>query len=153
MGWNRAAKGTPFVVLTDLDTAPCPGELIKSWLANDQHPNLLFRVAVREVESWLMADTDNFAHYIATRKTLMPEDPDGLVDAKRTLIQLAKKSSSSSIRQRLVPRKNSTATQGRDHNGCLSIFVNCSWNIESARTRSPSLERTIARLETFEPTW
>lgn len=78
MGWNRAAKGTPFVVLTDLDTAPCPGELIKSWLANDQHPNLLFRVAVREVESWLMADTDNFAHYIATRKTLMPEDPDGL---------------------------------------------------------------------------
>lgn len=152
-GWNRAAKGIPFVVLTDLDTEVCPSELIKSWLPNGKHPNLLLRVAVTEVESWLIADTINFAQYIRTHRKWMPPDPDGLIDAKRELIELAKKSSSSSIRQRLVPRLNSTATQGRDHNGCLSSFVNSSWDIESARTRSPSLERTVARFEVFKPTW
>jgi len=60
-GWNRAATGIPFLVLTDLDTHHCPSELIASWLAAPQHPNLVFRIAVREVESWLLADRTNFA--------------------------------------------------------------------------------------------
>lgn len=153
MGWNSAAKGKPFVVLTDLDILPCPSELIKRWLPYAQHPNLLLRVAVREVESWLLADTDNLSTYLKVRQSWMPDNPDGLPDPKRTLIGIAKRSASSDIRERLVPKKGSTATQGRDHNGCLSAFVNSNWDVSSARKRSPSLERTIARFEVFQPTW
>src|SRR5580658_879547 len=51
-GWNRAAPGIPFMVLTDLDHHPCPRALIDDWLTEPQHPNFLFRVAVREVEAW-----------------------------------------------------------------------------------------------------
>lgn len=58
-GWNRAAKSIPFAVLTDLDMLPCPGELVTSWLPTRHHPNLLLRVAVREVEAWLLADAEN----------------------------------------------------------------------------------------------
>ena len=55
-GWNRAAQFVPFIVLTDLDRRPCPTELIEDWLREARHPNLLLRVAVREVEAWLLAD-------------------------------------------------------------------------------------------------
>lgn len=37
-GWNAAAKGVPFVLLTDLDTGSCPLELIESWLMPAPHP-------------------------------------------------------------------------------------------------------------------
>src|SRR5271163_4824291 len=62
-GWNRAAHGTPFVLLTDLDSSPCPSALIQEWLRVPLHPNLIFRVAVREVEAWLLADARNLARF------------------------------------------------------------------------------------------
>ena len=31
-GWNKAARGIPFLVLTDLDTYPCPTALIEDWM-------------------------------------------------------------------------------------------------------------------------
>ncbi len=31
MGFNHAAKGTPFLVLTDLDQAECPPAMLKEW--------------------------------------------------------------------------------------------------------------------------
>jgi hypothetical protein len=34
-GWNSAAKGVPFIVLTDLDTAECPARLINDWLPTE----------------------------------------------------------------------------------------------------------------------
>src|SRR5271166_3110925 len=54
-GWNHAAKGIPFILLTDLDRCVCPAKLFGDWLKAPRHPNLLFRVAVREVEAWLLA--------------------------------------------------------------------------------------------------
>jgi hypothetical protein len=56
-GFNNAAKGTPFFVLTDLDRGPCASALIGEWLPSPipKHPNLILRVAVQEVEAWLLA--------------------------------------------------------------------------------------------------
>jgi hypothetical protein len=70
-GWNAAARGKPFVVLTDLDDAPCPADLIGRWLTSAQNPNLIFRVAVREVEAWLLADFNNLATFLRVKKTLL----------------------------------------------------------------------------------
>ena len=57
--WCEMAKRKPVVLLTDLDNALCPVELRKSWLGTRKTPkNLIIRVAVREIESWLMADHD-----------------------------------------------------------------------------------------------
>jgi hypothetical protein len=60
-GWNRAARFVPWVVLTDLDRGTCPAALIDEWLTEPKHPNLLLRVAVREVEAWLLADRSTFS--------------------------------------------------------------------------------------------
>lgn len=152
-GWNRAAKSTPFLVLTDLDEVPCASALIEEWLAVPRHPNLLFRVAVREIESWLLADSENFSKFLGVRPSVIPKNPDELEDPKATLIQVASASRFSEIRESIVPRRGSTAKQGPDYNGCLGRFVREFWDVDAAKRNSPSLARTVHRLATFRPVW
>ena len=49
--FNEAAKDIPYLILTDLDDNPCAATLGASWLKSKMHPNLIFRVAIREVEA------------------------------------------------------------------------------------------------------
>ena len=54
--YNNAARFGPWIVLVDLDRdADCAVSLYRNWLL-EPSPNLLFRVAVRAVEAWLLAD-------------------------------------------------------------------------------------------------
>jgi hypothetical protein len=153
-GWNTAAVGIPFLVLTDLDEEyPCPSALIREWLPVPQHHNLLFRVAVREVEAWLLADRVNLASFLGISEKLVPSGIESLVDPKRALINLARSSRFKDIRERLVPKHSSTARQGRDYNGCLTEFVNGRWDIGTASERCPSLFRTVEKLRKFVPVW
>lgn len=152
-GSNRAAKGIPFMVVTDLDRYPCASALIREWLVEPQNPNLLLRVAVREEESWLLADAANLARYLAAPQRHVPADPDTLPDPKASLIALAGKSRSKELRSRITPRAGSTAKQGPDYNGSMSYFVRSIWNIQAASLASPSLARTVAKLNSFTPEW
>jgi hypothetical protein len=153
VGWNRGARGIPFVVLTDLDLADCPLALTREWLSGPKHPNLLFRVAVREVESWLLSDPEHLAAYLGVRRSLIPDGPDQLQDPKYALVELAKRSRFAGIRSRIVPRRMSTAKEGPDYNGCLIEFVDALWDVDQATHNSPSLRRTVDRLAAFTPTW
>src|SRR4051794_33274822 len=52
---NRVAHSLPVFVIIDLDSPlPCPADVIRAWLPTRFAPNLLFRVAVMEIESWIM---------------------------------------------------------------------------------------------------
>lgn len=150
-GWNHAARRCPFLLLTDLDNADCAPGLVNLWLPAPKHPNLLFRVAVREVESWLLADRENFAAFLSCSADRIPHNPDSLPDPKKALIALARRSRSREIRSRLVPRSGSTAIQGPDYNACLGEFVARGWDADVAGLRSESLARTLARLRNFQP--
>lgn len=152
-GWNRAAKGNPFVLLTDLDTDECPRALIDAWLPEPQHPNLIFRVAVREVEAWLLADSKNLSRHLAVTERFFPADPDSIPDPKAVLIDAARHSRSKTVRDCIVPKEGSTAKQGPDYNGTLVAFVSNEWDVQAAMLRSPSLRRSVSRLAKFRPTW
>jgi hypothetical protein len=152
-GWNRAARGVPFVVLTDLDTYPCPAALLDDWIPSHRHTNLLLRVAVREVEPWVLADPGNLSVFLRVKPSTIPRDPDSLPDPKAVLVDAASRSRSREIRSRVAPRRGSTAKQGPDYNACLIQFVDGDWNIDSAVAASPSLGRTVARLRSFAPSW
>ena len=53
--WCEMANRKPVVLLTDLDNTVCPAELRENWLGTRKTPkNLIIRVAVREIESWLL---------------------------------------------------------------------------------------------------
>jgi hypothetical protein len=122
-GFNKAARGTPFLVLTDLDKSPCPPTLVSEWLDVPMHPNLLLRVAVREVEAWLLADTEAFAKFAGLPISSVPTRPENLDDPKRALIQLVAKSPSRELRADMVPPIGSSRIQGPNYNGRLCRFV------------------------------
>lgn len=150
-GFNNASKGTPFLVLTDLDRYECPPVLIREWLPEPIHPNLLFRVAVREVESWILAHSAAFAKFLGIRKDLIPVNVDAIEDPKRSLINLARKSPHRELRQDIVPPPGSARQQGPDYNGRLSFFVENFWDAMVAMRYSPSLQRAINAITKFEP--
>jgi hypothetical protein len=152
-GWNTAARGIPFVLLTDLDKIACPPTLIQEWLGVPLHPNLIFRIAVREVESWLLADIRNLASFLTVRQNVIPTNCDALDDPKAELVKVASRARSRDIRDRIVPSVGSTAKQGPDYNGCLGVFVRDHWDIGEACAASSSLNRAFQKLRTFEPTW
>jgi hypothetical protein len=152
-GFNRASTGMPYLVLTDLDKKECAPKLIQEWLPETINPNLIFRVAVREVESWVLADRSGFAKFLGITEDKMPKKPDELVDPKAHLIELARTSRKRGLRDDIVPKVRSTARQGPSYNECLVFFVRESWNPSQARQNSPSLERTLKALEGFNPLW
>jgi hypothetical protein len=152
-GFNSAARGTPFAVLTDLDREVCPAELIRAWLPQPRHPNFLFRVAVREVEAWLLAHREGISRFLGVSEHLVPSDADGLPDPKRTLIGLARQTRNRELKAAIVPRQGSTATEGPDYNGRLSVFVREYWDVSSAARCSPSLARAVRRIGEFQPVW
>jgi len=90
-GFNEASKGCPFFVLTDLDNGVCAPALINDWLNDPPHPNLIFRVAIREVEAWLLADIEGFSKYTGISKVNFPDNPEDLPDPKAELLKLIKR--------------------------------------------------------------
>jgi hypothetical protein len=152
-GFNNAAKGMPFLVLADLDDDECAPTKIQAWLSVPRHHNLIFRIAIREVESWILADRVGFSKFIGVRRDLIPREADSIDDPKRFLVELARRSRKRTLREDLVPREGGTATQGPAYNERLAIFVRGDWNPRRAVPGSPSLERTMRAIDSFVPQW
>jgi hypothetical protein len=152
-GLNNAAKGTPFLVGTDLDEYECPPALINDWLNHAKHHNLLVRVAVREAEAWVLADRDRFADFLGINVRKVPEDSESLQNPKEALIQLARMSRRKQLRDDICPPLNSTRRVGPNYNARLGGFVSESWDPAAARLNSHSLDRAINRLTAFHPRW
>ena len=102
--FNESAKSQAFFVLTDLDNAPCAPALTESWLPKPQHANLIFRVAVREVEAWLLADRTAIAGFLGVKESAVPSDVESLPYPKRALIDLARRSKIARVKSALVPK-------------------------------------------------
>ncbi len=149
--FNRAARGMPYLVLTDLDVTECAPRLLQEWLPHGRHRNLLLRVAVREVEAWLLGCREALAKFLSVDPNLIPFDVDDIPDPKAFLVNLARRSRKKSVRQDIVPETGSTARVGPDYNGRLSQFVSEMWDPVAAGLASPSLSRTIRALDAFEP--
>ncbi len=147
---NSAAKGFPVFMLTDQDTPnPCPLRLIQSWIRGRQHPHFFLRVAVMEVESWIMADREGVAGLLSIPLSRIPRDTDAISHPKEFLVTLARRSRKTSLREELVPRLGATSKVGPGYNSRIGEFVRSAWNIGRAGAASDSLRRTIDRLKTF----
>lgn len=148
---NQSARGFPYFVLTDQDTRDrCPPRAIDE-LRVAVHPNLLYRFAVMEIESWILAHREAISRFLFVPLNRIPDNTDTISQPKEFLISLAKKSRSSAIRRDIAPRNNSTARIGPGYNDTLSSFVTRHWDVGAAIDASPSLERTFRRLRSFQP--
>ena len=150
---NRAANGITVFMLTDLDSPQdCPPRLIRSWIKGTLNPRFFFRVAVMEVESWIMADRIGFAAFLSIPSHQIPSPTDNILNPKEFLVSLARRSRKKAIREALVPRPEANFSVGTEYNTLLSEFVQDYWNLERAATVSPSLKRTLERLSQAKKT-
>jgi hypothetical protein len=150
-GFNHAAKGMPYFVLTDLDTFECAPVLIRQWLGTPRHPNLLFRVAVREVEAWLLGCRGSFATFLGVPESRIPANVEEIPNPKELVVSLARRSRKRGIREDVAPQDGSTAKVGPDYNGQLISYVESHWDPLIAKEHSPSLQKAIEVIDAFEP--
>jgi hypothetical protein len=148
-GFNEASKGCAFFVLADLDAIDCPPTLMNDWLKEPVHQNLIFRIAVREVESWLLADIEGFSKYTGISKVNFPAKPEEIADPKAELLKIIKRCRNRNIKEDILP-KNEFASIGPNYNGRLGEFVMKHWSVSRAMKRSDSLKRAMAKLSNFK---
>lgn len=133
------AQHTPVLLITDLDTISTVEKLKLNWLNKTKLPKtFLFHVAVREVESWILADHQGMKQMLGKKVNKFPVAPDDLADPKSHLLNLAA-SAAREVRDDLVAERGSVARQGLGYNKRLSAFVTDTWDPEAAADRSPSL--------------
>jgi len=98
------------------------------------------------VEAWLLADHERIARYLRISESRVPVAPEALPDAKRTLVNLARRSRSASVREDFVPHAGRSATVGPLYTARLIEFTERYWRPEVAATASPSLDRALRSL-------
>lgn len=151
-GVNNSSTGFPFFVLTDQDRPEdCPPKQIRQCIPEGLNPNFIYRFAVMETESWVMAHRAAFAKFLSIPVHRIPQFTDEISNPKEFLIQLARKSRKYRLREDLIPAPGATSKVGPDYNGRLCEFVQNHWRAEIAAQNSPSLARALKRLREFKP--
>lgn len=141
--YNEAGKHIDVMGLADLEQAPCASSLLASKLTY-KSPRFHLRLAVRMLESWLLADRQSMARFLKVPISALPTSPDDDAHAKRLLISIARKSTSRAIRDALVP-DDSGGIVGSDYAATMSKFIEQHWRVSAARKHSPSLEKACQR--------
>lgn len=148
-GYNRAAVHQRWVILVDLDQDyECAPLLCRAWLPQPAG-GMCFCVAVRAVETWLLADRERMAAFLGVRARAIPENPEASADPKRLLVELARQSRRRDIRLDMVPRPESGRSVGPAYTSRLIEFISSpesGWRPDVAAQSCDSLNRCLDRL-------
>lgn len=146
---QRAYYVGPVFVIADLDNPEkCPLSLVQELIFGlEVAPAMLLRIAVPEIESWILADCEGIAQWLEIAASVVPRYPESVQDPKRTLVQLAARSHNRALREAIAPfRVLGTNRTGPNYNEAVGEFVAQRWNPEAARRSAPSLDRAITRI-------
>lgn len=142
-GYNNAARHSPWIVLVDLDSsAECAPSLRAAWIPHPA-PQMCFRVVVRAVEAWLMADAQTLSSFLGVPRTQIPAFPEDVHDPKRVMVDLARRSRKRNIRMDIVPREGSGRTAGPVYATRLIEYVQLRWRPVVAADNTESLRRAV----------
>jgi hypothetical protein len=144
--YNQAAQFSPWIILIDLDDDDdCAPPFRRSCLPNPA-PYLCFRIAVREIESWLLADRERLAKFLSVAVSRIPLDPEKLDSPKSTMVEIARHSRRRDVREDMVPRPGSGRKVGPAYTAQLIDFARDSkrgWRPDVAAKASDSLNRCV----------
>jgi hypothetical protein len=107
---------------------------------------MCFRIAVRTIEAWLLADNQSIARFLSVAVSHVPSFPEMLDDPKQFMVDLAQRSRRRDIRESMVPRPGSGRKVGPLYTSQLIEFVQTKWKPETAAHKSNSLRRCRKRL-------
>jgi hypothetical protein len=144
--YNRAANFSPWIVLLDLDQdADCAPAAKAVWLTASA-PQMHLRIAVRAVESWLLADQESLAAFLSISASHIPANPESLSNPKETLVNLARRSRRRALREEMTPRPGSGRPIGPAYTSRLMEFAQTQWRPDIASRHSDSLRRVCSRI-------
>lgn len=146
---ERARYVGPVLVLADLDKPlGCAPALVRELSEGlTVSPGMMIRIAVTEIESWIMADREGLAEWLSISASIVPRAPERLEDPKRTLVNLARRSRNRGLREAIAPAQViGSHMTGRDYSDTVGEFVEGFWDPDAARGGSPSLERAVLRV-------
>lgn len=154
-GYNRAANGSPWLVIRDLDVdATCPGEFVgRLRRGSPPSPWMCFRLAVREIEAWLLADHVGAAGYFGFRESSVPANPDDEDDPTLTLLDLVRRAGKARLKGAMPRRPGGSAVVGPLYEATIIDFGTNHWDLGRAARRSPSLRRARQRLGRLAARW
>ena len=146
--YNKAAMHTkmPWLVLRDLNSDECPPSL-RNKLLNEVAPSMCFRIAAKEVESWLMGDRESLAFYFGVSRDLIPLAPEEIDEPKKLIVKLAKKSNKREIREGIARKSTAQLETGPRYTALMRRYVQNHWCPEVAAKRADSLRRAMACIE------
>jgi hypothetical protein len=147
--YNKSASYQPWVVLTDLDDDEDCAPPLRHKLLPHPARQMCFRIAVREVEAWLLADRERVASFFGVARSRVPANPENERDAKQAMLQLARSSRSRAIREDMVPREGSGRLVGPAYASRLIEFAGNrrdGWRCEVAAETADSLRRCLTCL-------
>ena len=148
-GYNSAARFGPWLIIVDLDhDADCAPPFVSAWLPQPS-PHMCFRVAVRAIEAWLMADRDRLASFLHVSPHNVPGDPETLPDPKRAIVDLARQSRRPVIQAEMVPRPRSGRAIGPAYTSRMIEFATDrrrGWRPTVAARSADSLARCLRAL-------
>jgi hypothetical protein len=148
-GYNRAAARSCWLVLRDLDhDAGCAPEL-RQRLLPQPAPWMCFRVVVRAVEAWLLADRSSVARWLQVPYASVPPSPEALDDPKAALVQLARRSQSRWLRDAMIPAAGTRTKVGAGYTGAAIEFVTEHWQPRAASLNSPALAGCLRAIEAW----
>jgi len=147
--FREGSRAIPHIVVADLDRIACAPALREQWNLTKVPDTMLFSVAVREVEAWLLADREGISALLGIASHRVVQNPELEDDPKRTLVNLARRCRARKLREELVPVQGSVNQVGPVFNDRMAQFVVDVWSVERARLASPSLERTLVRIQDF----
>lgn len=148
--YRSASHVLAHVVLVDLDKAPCAPSLRQRWGVDTLPDGMLFRVAVREVEAWVLADSAGFASFAGIAPIKVSPAPETLPDPKQVLMNLVRQSRNRRLVAEIVPAQGTSMSKGPLYNERLGQFVREKWDVAAAMQSAPSLQRTVQRLQAFQ---
>ncbi len=145
-GYNNSARFRHWVVLLDLDNdGACAAAVLPTWLPTPARLMRL-RVAVREIESWLLGDRERLAAYLSVSLDDLSNEPERLADPKLEIVNLARKSRRRAIREDMVPIAGSGQTVGPAYTSRMIEFIQnptAGWRPDVAALSCDSLRRCI----------
>ncbi|RYZ81436.1 MAG: DUF4276 family protein, partial [Proteobacteria bacterium] len=120
----KLSEKMPVLLCVDLDGDVCAPELRASWKTETTSKAFLLRVAVREIESWVLGDRKRVASFLGAKSDDIAKDPDSLEDPKRSLLDLARNFASPDLKRDLIPRNYAQYPRiGPAYNMQLCAFV------------------------------
>jgi len=154
---HYATQDAGLLVLTDFRDAQekCIRKALERYLldrVSSPPPTCLLCFAVREMESWLLADRDSMASFLRVKPNLLPTHPENEVYPKKKLVEIAGKSASRKIREEIGLARNKSSGTGPLYTARIEEFAEKHWCIETAMAGAPSLERCVRHLRELSAT-